>query len=300
LRNLLLFLICINLNSCFLFDKKPPVEPIIKEEQLPSFNANPQEFVTSQGKTDEASGMVASRNTPNSLWIIEDSNNMPGLHLIGNDGTYKRFISFPGKNRDWEDLAIGPGPEADLNYIYLPDIGDNFDKYGSYQIYRFPEPTANQTDIKNFDTFTFTYPGNKSYNAETLMIDPKTKDLYIITKNEANVKVFRLKYPQVTLVSTEAEYMGDIPYGGLITAGDISPKGDEILLKNYFAVYYWKIKKDETIYSTLKRLRDIGAPYFAENQGESICWDNNAKGYYTISEKVNLEDFPKLYYYSKK
>jgi hypothetical protein len=297
LKKSILFLLCIGLNSCFLFPKDPT--PIVVEPSLPSFADTPLVLPVTGGLMDEASGVARSTTFSNAVWIIEDSGNKPGLHLLGTDGTYKKFVDFRGNNRDWEDLASGPGPTEGVNYVYVPDIGDNNVVYPEYYIYRFPEPTSNQSVIDSYETIKFKYPGGVSYNAETLLLDPKTKDLYVITKDQFNVRVYYLKYPQPINTSFEAEYLGDIPYFQM-TAGDISPDGTEILLKNYLAVYYWKKKDSETIYQTLKRNRDIGAPYFREHQGESICWDINAKGYYTISERGGLPPIPDLYYYFKK
>ena len=29
------------------------------------------------------------------------------------------------KMRDWEDIAVGPGPEPNVDYLYVGAIGDN-------------------------------------------------------------------------------------------------------------------------------------------------------------------------------
>jgi hypothetical protein len=292
-------LFSITLNSCFLFSGPKPVDPIPVQDVLPEFNANPAIFEVSDNKAQEASGIAPSNNFANSYWVIEDSGNEAGLHLIANDGKYKSFVNFPLRNRDWEDIAAGVGPEANEHYLYIGDIGDNNLKNNQYFIYRILEPKDNQTEIPNFDTFKYHYPGNISLNAETLMLDPKTKDLYIISKDELNVKVFKLPYPQSFTEENEAQFLGTIPYW-LITGGDISADGTEILIKSYVSVLYWKLKPNETIFQALSRPRDVGAPYIQENQGEAICWDIKAKGYFTISENLEVKTVQKLYYYSKK
>lgn len=183
--------------------------------------------------------------------------------------------------------------------MYCADIGDNNNIFKESYIYRFEEPTKDVDVVNNFETIQFYYPNNESNNAETLLLDPKTKDLYVISKDQFNVKVFRLKYPQPVNKPFEAEFLGTIPYWGIV-GGDISIDGNEILLKTYIAVFYWKLKPNESIFQALSRTRDVGAPYVQENQGESICWDYQTKGYYTISERGGLPAPPKLYYYSKK
>ncbi|WP_255070622.1 PE-PGRS family protein [Lacihabitans sp. LS3-19] len=296
-----LFVLSVGLNSCFLFGDGGggTVDPIDSTAILPSFNANPQIFDTPANKTNEASGIAPSHSFPGQLFVHDDSQAKPGLHIFSSTGAYLRFVNFAGNNRDWEDIATGVGPIEGVNYVYAADIGDNNGDFNEYYIYRFPEPDANQKDINDFETIIYHYPNKQTINAETLLLDPKTKDLYVITKDEFNVKVFLLKYPQPVNTSFEAQFLGTIPYWG-ITAGDISTSGDEILLKTYLAAFYWKLKKGETIFQAISRTRDIGLPYIQEPQGEAICWDINAKGYFTISERAEQAAVPKLYYYSKK
>ena len=89
--------------------------------------------------------------------------------------------------RDWEDIAIGPGPQANVDYLYVGEIGDNDSKHKSIKIYRVPEPNvdANQTPVvvtvRGVETIELTYPDGPR-NAETLMVDPLTKDIYIVSK----------------------------------------------------------------------------------------------------------------------
>ena len=42
--------------------------------------------------------------------------------------------------RDWEDIAIGPGPDPNQHYLYIGDIGDNRGEYREIVVYRVPEP----------------------------------------------------------------------------------------------------------------------------------------------------------------
>lgn len=295
LQKINIALLSLTLSSGLLFQACD--DPAV-EEGLATFNATPTINELNVSYLDEVSGIVPSFNTSGGLWLMEDSGSQPKLELINEQGVHLRTLNFNGSNRDWEDIAIGPGPDAGKKYIYLAEIGDNSVVHSSYYIYRFEEPTANQISINTYETIEFVYPNNVSYNAETLLVDPKTKDLYVITKDQLNVRVYRLAYPQNTSAINTAEFLGTIGYWALV-GGDISPAGDEILLKSYSAVYYWKIKEGESIYQTLKRTHDITAPYIIEPQGEAVCWDVNASGYYTISEKAGQASNPKLYYYSK-
>ncbi len=293
-KKLILLLTAAFLQSCFLFNKPTPPKD---ENSLPEFIGMPDIYPVTPGQIDEASGMVDGKIN-DGLWVIEDSDTKAGIDLISHEGAYIRKVDFNGVNRDWEDIATGPGPQDNVNYIYISETGDNNEVYGQYYIYRFPEPAPGQTLVSEYDKITFTYSDNKSYDAETLLLDPLTKDLYVITKRQFNVNVFRLAYPQSTDKPMVAQFLQTIRYP-FLTGGDISADGKEILLKGYDAIYYWKRRDGESVIQTLSRDRDIGAPYLKEPQGESVCFDQEGKGYYTISE---LADAPyvNLYYYRKK
>jgi hypothetical protein len=282
------------LQSCFLFEQPEPVD----KDTLPSFDSNPAIFPLVPGNVDEASGIVDSRNMDNTLWVAEDSDNKAGLDLISHSGQYIRKVTFNGTNRDWEDIAIGPGPVDNKSYLYVGDIGDNNAVYPEYYIYRFPEPVAGQTSVDTYDKITFTYSDKNSYDSETLLLDPLTKDLYILTKRQLFVNLFKLPYPQTTDKPMVAEFVKAVPYS-LLTGGDISSDGQEILLRNYNAIYYIKRRTSETLVDALSRNHDLVAPYKEEPQGEGVCFDKENKGYFTISEKAQASSV-NLYYFKKK
>jgi hypothetical protein len=298
LRILSFFLLAISLQSCCWFGQCGDT-PGKNDATLPQFEGTPIVSQLNVNHLDEVSGLSPSYRSTDALWAMEDSGTEPKIDLLRKDGTYIKKVTLGFPNRDWEDLAIAPGPEAGKNYLYVGEIGDNNAVYGDYYVYRFEEPQIDQTHVHEFETIHFRYPNNEMYDAETLIVEPKSKDIYVITKNQLNVRVYRLPYPQSTNSLNIAQYQGDIKYLGMVS-GDISPKGDEILLKSYLAIFYWKVREGETFYQTLSRAHDVACPYVLEPQGESVCWDLEAKGYYTLSERSNKAEIPPLYYYFKK
>ncbi|MEO0332433.1 MAG: hypothetical protein AAF223_12225, partial [Bacteroidota bacterium] len=59
----------------------------------------------------EASGIVASRNNPGILWTHNDSGHEPKIYAIDTSGEIAgEWVIAGATNRDWEDIAIGPGP----------------------------------------------------------------------------------------------------------------------------------------------------------------------------------------------
>ena len=150
--------------------------------------------------------------------------------------------------------------------------------------------------IRAVETFTITYP-DANRNAESLMIDQQTGDLYIVSKFETNVTVYFIKAPLSNVQPNVAKVIMTLPLT-YITAATISPDNQEILIKNLDDVFYWKRKTGETIANALKRPAAI-LPYNPEPQGEAICFDMAKKGYFTLSE-IKKKVLPHLYFYKRK
>lgn len=265
----------------------------------------PVEFVTEPtmapiepGQLDEASGIADSRSVPGALWVQQDSGSPAELALLGHDGKVRGKLAIPNAtNRDWEDMTIGPGPQAGVNYLYIGEIGDNNGQYGSYTIYRLPEP-RDLTDVPSgVERLTFRYPDG-ARDAETLMLDPQTKDLYIVSKREAKVHLYRLPYPQSTTETTTAEALGELPLT-FVTGGAFSSDGSEIMLRTYTNVFYWSRKSGQSVADALQRAEGRSLAYRLEPQGEAICFDRGNKGFFTLSEKFTAPSVT-LNYYGKR
>ncbi|GAB3497567.1 hypothetical protein GCM10027341_17840 [Spirosoma knui] len=267
------------------------------------FSSEPTVAQVQPGQIDEASGMADSRSQPGNLWIEQDSGSPAELALLGYDGKVKGKIKIPQfSNRDWEELAIGPGPQDGVNYIYIGEIGDNEAQHQISQIYRLPEPANLQTPITQIERINFRYPDGPR-DAEAMFVEPQTKDIYIITKREQNVRLYRLKYPQNVNEVTVAEPLGELPsFGdgltGYVTGAAISPDGSEILIRTYANVLYWRRDAGQSVadalqYGTARRLTSRLEP-----QGEAICFEKDGKGFFTISERAGASSV-NLYYYGR-
>lgn len=295
-----IFILCsiiiFTLNSCDWFGKTP----VTPTETIPDFETTPKSSQLPSNIANEASGVADSRSMAGNVWIHEDGDNPNVLHQFSHSGEYKGNIQMPFPNRDWEDMSIGTGPENGKNYIYLAEIGDNDAKYNNeYYIYRFVEPQSLSEKVTNFDRIAFQY-SDGSRDAECILLDPATKDIYIVTKREFNVRIYQLPYPQSTTEIQTAKFIQAIPFLA-ITSGGISSDGKEIVLRNYDAIYYWYKKDGESIATTLSRNRDKLLPYQKEPQGEGFCFDKDNKGYFTKSEKPDGTTEPTyLYYFAKK
>lgn len=267
-------------------------------------SAQPIQFVTEPsvtpvppGQINEVSGVVDSRSMPGNLWIGQDSGNPSNLDLLGHDGKLKGRVTIPNAtNRDWEDLTSGPGPQAGTNYLYIGDIGDNNAEHQINYVYRLPEPTTMNGTVSGVERITFKYPDGPR-DAECLILDPKTKDLWIVSKREAKVHLYQLPYPQSTTDVITATAFGELPLT-FVTGGGISSDGNEILLRTYTGVYYFSRSSGQPFADALQRQTAMTLPYRLEPQGEAVCFDAANKGYFTLSELATAASV-NLYRYTK-
>jgi len=251
---------------------------------------------------NEASGLATSVVNEGSMWTHNDSGGLPRIFLISGQAVLQAIVTLDGvENRDWEDIIVGSGPDADKSYIYISETGDNEGRHTTKYIYMFEEPVIDSIghepvtiNISDFTRIPIEYPDGMR-DAETLIIDNDTKDLYIISKREANVNVYVAKYPQSVDEVNILMKLGSLPYHNIV-AGDVSVN-DEILLKTYDNIYYWKREPGEKIFATLSKPATI-LPYKPEPQGESITWKRDGSGFFTLSER-NGAIIPELLYYKR-
>ncbi len=248
----------------------------------------------------EASGIVASRRNPGVLWVHNDSGDAPQLFAID---THARLLGLclvqGAEARDWEDIAAGPGPETDTPYLYVGDIGDNQARRTSVKVYRVIEPRVDvnaplarmKTDPA--ETIELVYPDGPR-DAETLLVDPQTRDLYIISKRELFNRVYRAPYPQSTTSVTTLTRVATLPWGFAV-AGDVSPDGREVIVRSPYNASLWVRPSGVPLWEAFQQ-KAVGIPLRGEPQGEGICFDAQGRGYFTISEMKN----PPLYYFARR
>ena len=248
---------------------------------------------------DEASGMAGSRDNPGVLWMHNDSGDSARVFATDIHGTHLGVYNLSGTGAyDWEDMAVGPGPVANQSYLYLGDIGDNNAVRSTMQVHRVAEPTVSpdQTPVNEtiygVETFTLAYPDG-ARDAETLLVDPVNGDLYVVSKRETRSRVYRAPCPLSTSGTITMEYKGELPWGWA-TGGDISPAGDEIIIRGYFTASLWQRPLGTNLWEAFSQT-PCSIPLVVEPQGESICFDATGLDYFTVSEGTSQP----VYYFER-
>ncbi|MDN3668453.1 hypothetical protein QWY93_03815 [Echinicola jeungdonensis] len=246
---------------------------------------------------NEASGLSKSQLDPGVLYTHNDSGGDPVIYRMDTTGKKLNPIYLKGvKNRDWEDMAIGPGPKKGKSYVYVGEIGDNKAQYPSIQLLRFEEPKGkNKHEIKP-QVINLKYPDGPR-DAETLLVDPLGGDVFILSKRDSSNTLYKAPASKLSDSEIVLEKVMKLPVT-MSVGGDISVDGSKILIKNYWAVYYWERKPGESIPEALSRI-PVQLPYSPEPQGEAISFSGDGLSYFTLSEKrYGVE--PVLYRYYKK
>jgi hypothetical protein len=326
-RFILLTLISVFLMACPSSPEPTPTPPVppTPVDTESSYNEYLDKGIIENDQLDEASGLIASRRNPGYYWAHNDSNDSNRLFYFDSNGKGKKEFSLVNAvNRDWEDISIIT--EADgSSTIFVADFGDNNVTYTSYAIYWFTEPTvsnsgSDKNSISQVKKLTFTLPDGMR-DMECLLVDQKTKDIYIITKREDLKRLYRINASNIKdgAIIT-AEFLNELSFSNpfssnssvkelfYVTAGDISPDNKEIIIRNYGYIYYWKIKTGETIPEALTRQAKVipsrsrysSADGQGEPQGEGLAFASDGLGYYTISESANIPGGVHFYYFKKK
>jgi hypothetical protein len=268
-------------------------------DDCPQFSVGAAVGVVESLSIGEASGIAASRKNTNVLWTHNDSGDSARIYAMSHDGTHLGIYNLAGASaRDYEDIAIGPGPLEGLDYLYIGDIGDNNGQYTYITVHRVAEPVvdSNQSPVNltlsGVDSIELQYPDGPR-DAETLMVDPITKDIYIISKRTLYSRVYRAAYPQSTSSTTMLEYKCQLPWGWAV-GGDISPAGNIVIVRGYYNASVWYRGQDTNLWDAFSG-QECSVNLKTEPQGEAICFDAEGCSYYTVSENL----YQPIYYFER-
>jgi len=262
------------------------------------FSAPFEAGIIASNELTESSGLAVSKCGKDTLWTHNDSGDGPFIYAIGVDGSVKGVWRVAGaKAVDWEDIAAGRS--GDGCELFIGDIGDNGLKRDHVSVYVVDEPdpaNAGKTERDAGVTspskeIRLTYPDGP-HNAEALMFDQRTGDLYVITKSrDTPAAVYRagsgalqhagkdpLKMKKVADISLPA-----FP-PGFVTGGDISQDGRRIILCDYYNAYEYSLGKDEadlsSVWAKTPAIIDVGD----REQGESVAYSAEGNAIFLTSE----------------
>ena len=260
-----------------------------------SFQTKATNGTVQDDRLDELSGLVASRANEGVFWTHNDGR-QDVIFALNGHGKVLGELGLNGlRSHDIEDIAIGPGPRPNVDYLYVADIGGKKPKRNEIQIFRIEEPGV-LADAEGPVSFrsdavmvSLRYPDGEEFNAETLLVDPQSGDLFIIPKRGSASPLFRAQSDAISADGIlTMERLGEITFPNA-SGGDISPSGREILIRNEDLAALYARVDGQSVIDALSEVPVvvpvIGRPL--EPNGEAIAFDAAGRDYHTISEGLH-------------
>lgn len=248
----------------------------------------------------ESSGLAASVRNEGRLWTHNDSGNAPVVYCIGPAGEDCGVFHVTGATvHDWEDIAVGPGPQPGNSYLYMGDIGGNIPSETSdtVTVYRLPEPpvdsaasgstAADPVPTTRADAIRLHYPDGP-HDAETLLVHPYSGDLYVITK-EIDSGVYKASAPLKSGAPIELVRVARFSIFATLsdrTGGAISPDGRRVALSTYGGAFELVLPPDIPLSEFDKIWKQTPAPIRMGplTQAEAITYRSDGLAIYATSE----------------
>lgn len=182
-------------------------------------------FTIKDQRIQKPTGLAKSVKHDGIYYAVNDSGTSPRVFAIDTTGKVKAVLRFKADLTDVE--AVGVGRDGT---IYVADIGDSEANRDMVEIYTIQEPeNLDDQDVK-YHRFDFTYPDG-AHDAETLLVEPGTNQLYVVTKATKGTGMIYAAPPAPSRQGTnELSELAPAP-AGVITDGTFLPDGQSVVLR---------------------------------------------------------------------
>lgn len=285
--------------ACACTKKDVAKDSAVPPDPGPADGACRQYQTTAQtiGKTPtvlpELSGLAASRAHPGIFWAHNDSGNATELFAIRESGEVAAKFPLEGVvAQDAEDLALGPcGAQDSTTCLYLADIGDNLQMRTALKILKVREPASLDPVSLSAEVLSFRYPDG-AHDAESLVVDPKTATLYVLTKSPDSLGALYRLDGLAPGSEAEATLLGALrSRNGLdhvSTGASLHPTATRLLVRTYSHV--WELRREgATSLEDLLNTEGVQLPGPSSTaqpqpQSEAISYTVDGRGYVIGSE----------------
>jgi hypothetical protein len=239
------------------------------------------------GQLNALSGIAASWRNPGLLYVHNDRDRPEFFAVAEAGAVLGRFTVSGAAVKDVEDIAVGRCPAGTC--VHLGDLGNNISPRTEFLILRVTEPLIPAGMVASAalaaEKLTFSYPDGP-HNGESLMIDPGSGALYVITKVAAGQHSAVYKLPAFGaggMATKVADLPVPAPADQPATAADAHPCGAGFLLRTGNTAYEFRIPAGAAFESAFA-VTPVSVPVGNEAQSEGIAYRPDGRGYYTTSE----------------
>ena len=246
------------------------------------------------------SGLAASHEHADTLWVINDGGAGPELYAIGHRGGLIATVHIDGVvNTDWEDLAA-----FDLHgrhYLLIADTGDNGGLRRTLQLHVVEEPQALVDGaLHPAWSIAFRWPDGPR-DCEAVAVDAVHGEVLLISKRHRPPELFALPLQPTTgtlQIAQRVGYLGGIPepdpnllrlaphlarMRNQVTAADLSPDGRTLAVLTYRDVLlYQRGKTDDWPAAVAKTPQIHALPWLA--QAEALGWSADGQSLFATGE----------------
>ena len=276
--------------------------------------APPQDVPVAEPALVEASGVAASKQNVDVLWLHNDSGDTARIFAVGTDGAALGELALPGVvAHDFEDIETAACPDGSGPCVWVADLGNNALNRVDLAIYAIAEPAVSkamplgQASASKVWTFPVTYPQGVAVDSEALLVAPDGQALWVFEKvDAASARIFGSVGPfqggtpiALSEVATLASPGIPISKGRMITGADLHPTGERVLVRVYTGVYEYRLAQPLDIAAIAQAQRvDVALGPFSEPQGEAVAYDAAGTGVWTISEDPAASATQPLHHYA--
>ncbi len=249
---------------------------------------------------DEISGLAASRQHADTLWMLNDGGNPAALYATSRRGSKLATLRIAGvDNTDWEDIAA-----FDLDghhYLLIADTGDNGGLRHSLQLHVIEEPaTLADATARPAWSIAFRWPDGPR-DCEAVAVDAAHGRILLVSKKRQPPQLFALPLRPVDKRLQVAQPLGTLAAVPLasrrapganqrvarirsqVTAADIAPDGHAIAVMTYRDVLVYPRRGSESWQQALSRQPEVHPlPWLP--QAEALGWSADSRGLYASGE----------------
>jgi hypothetical protein len=240
---------------------------------------------------DALSGIGASLRNSGVVYVHNDRN-VAQFSAVSEAGTLLGTFNVTGVTvDDIEDMAVAHCPAGTC--VYIADVGGNISPRTQFAVIRAPEPQVDvnapggTTSIAG-EKLVYSYPDGANHNAESILVDPKSDTIFVITKVAAGMPSAVYKFPATfggtALTATKVIDL-NVPKSNdrEATSASAHPCEPAFLLRTYNTLYEFRAAPGASLEAAFAATPTV-VPVATETQSEGVTYRADGRGYFTTTE----------------
>lgn len=237
----------------------------------------PYHFEVADIENTQSSGLARWGDV---LFTMNDAGGATELYAVRTDGSFVGTQVVDGAtNTDWEDLAVGPCPDAvaATDCLYIADIGDNDENRASITLW----VTEASTDARTTAVACpLAYDDGEARDAEALLVWPDGSVELATKEADGESKIYLAEKLDCGDTPQALSRESEVQLDGAATGGAVSQDGLQVALRTLTTAYVWSgCEKDWAA-------TPAEVSFSSEEQGEAVTFGDDGTLYTTSEGEV--------------